>query len=242
MPNVRVPSVGSIETVRVRDTGGTAIGVVLFASGRAWARDDRHGMTSWHDSLKKAVAEVRRRTRCATRLEADAQRLMLAIAAIEEVPGPRFCACGRVESDCDQSRASCPKAGLPVTPQEVFDRAVNGVIAQGRPSARILPDGKLRCLYRSPDGCKCAAGQVLTCEEDLLAADADPDGWYSKDLDVMAKEAGIDSDLLYMLQHAHDNAARWSRKDDGFDNGEFLVDFRIRANDVAKANGLRGVK
>ncbi len=26
------------------------------------------------------------------------------------VPGPRFCACGRVESDCDQSRASCPKA------------------------------------------------------------------------------------------------------------------------------------
>lgn len=71
IPNVRVPSVGSIETVRVRDTGGTAIGVVhLFASGRAWARDDRHGMTSWHDSLKKAVAEVRRRTRCATRLEA----------------------------------------------------------------------------------------------------------------------------------------------------------------------------
>ena len=26
------------------------------------------------------------------------------------IPGPRFCACGRVESDCDQSRASCPKA------------------------------------------------------------------------------------------------------------------------------------
>lgn len=25
------------------------------------------------------------------------------------IPGPRFCACGRVESDCDQSRASCPK-------------------------------------------------------------------------------------------------------------------------------------
>lgn len=24
------------------------------------------------------------------------------------IPGPRFCACGRVESDCDQSRASCP--------------------------------------------------------------------------------------------------------------------------------------
>lgn len=24
------------------------------------------------------------------------------------VPGPRFCVCGRIESDCDQSRASCP--------------------------------------------------------------------------------------------------------------------------------------
>ena len=26
------------------------------------------------------------------------------------VPGPRFCACGRPESDCDQSRAACPMA------------------------------------------------------------------------------------------------------------------------------------
>lgn len=25
------------------------------------------------------------------------------------IPGPRFCACGRPESDCDQSRAGCPK-------------------------------------------------------------------------------------------------------------------------------------
>src|SRR5574343_1495388 len=25
------------------------------------------------------------------------------------VPGPRFCACGRPESDCDQSRAACPQ-------------------------------------------------------------------------------------------------------------------------------------
>lgn len=25
------------------------------------------------------------------------------------VPGPRFCACGRLDSDCDQSRAACPK-------------------------------------------------------------------------------------------------------------------------------------
>jgi len=25
------------------------------------------------------------------------------------VPGPRFCMCGRLDSDCDQSRASCPK-------------------------------------------------------------------------------------------------------------------------------------
>ena len=27
------------------------------------------------------------------------------------VPGPRFCACGRLDSDCDQSRAACPKVG-----------------------------------------------------------------------------------------------------------------------------------
>lgn len=33
------------------------------------------------------------------------------------IPGPRFCACGRVESDCDQSRASCPKVDpAPLSP------------------------------------------------------------------------------------------------------------------------------
>ncbi|MBK8241650.1 MAG: hypothetical protein IPK74_39585 [Deltaproteobacteria bacterium] len=66
-----VPSMGSVALVRIRDEGGTAIGSAhLFASGRAWARDDRHGLTSWHDSLELAIAEVRRRCLCAARHEA----------------------------------------------------------------------------------------------------------------------------------------------------------------------------
>lgn len=67
----RTPSVGSVEMVRIRDERDTAIGTAhLFASGRAWARDDRHGICSWHDSLELAITEVRRRVRCDARVEA----------------------------------------------------------------------------------------------------------------------------------------------------------------------------
>ena len=41
------------------------------------------------------------------------------------VPGPRFCACGRIESDCDQSRASCSKAD-PASEDEESDIIIAG--------------------------------------------------------------------------------------------------------------------
>ena len=63
--------VGNVATFRIRDERDTAIGTAhLFASGRAWARDDRHGICSWHDSLELAITEVRRRVRCKDRVEA----------------------------------------------------------------------------------------------------------------------------------------------------------------------------
>lgn len=131
-----------------------------------------------------------------------------------------------------------------MTPQEVFDTAVNGVIAQGRPSAEIDEQGRLRCLYRSPDGCKCAAGHVLTCEDDLAAADADPSGLNSKCVRGMARDAGIDAVLLAHLQGAHDGAADLSYidMDEAFDCEMFIKEFRRRANKVAEFHGLRGVE
>jgi len=48
-----------------------------------------------------------------------------------------------------------------MTAQEVFDKAVNGIRAQGRRS--IGSDD--RCLYRGPNGLKCAVGQLIPNEE-----------------------------------------------------------------------------
>lgn len=130
-----------------------------------------------------------------------------------------------------------------MTPQEAFDKAVYGVIAQGRPSAKIDEQGRLRCLYRSPDGCKCAAGHVLTCEDDLAAAD-ETYGWNCKSVAAMARDAGTDAVLLVHLQCAHDGAAELSYidMDEAFDCEEFLKEFRRRANKVAEFHGLRGVE
>ena len=69
--STRTPPMGSVVTMRIADDRGTWIGTAhVFHSGRALARDDRHGLTSWHDSLEKAIAEVRRRVRCKDRVEA----------------------------------------------------------------------------------------------------------------------------------------------------------------------------
>lgn len=44
-----------------------------------------------------------------------------------------------------------------MTPQEIFDTAARGIIAQG--GASVLPGGE--CQYRGPNGRKCAAGHLL---------------------------------------------------------------------------------
>ena len=65
------------------------------------------------------------------------------------VPGPMFCACGRVESDCDQSRASCPK----VDPASEGDDETDIIIA-----GRQVPFVQVGMIVH-PDDC-------LNCERD----------------------------------------------------------------------------
>lgn len=64
------------------------------------------------------------------------------------VPGPRFCACGRIESDCDQSRASCSKAD-PASEDEESDIIIAG---------RQVPFVQVGMIVH-PDDC-------LNCERD----------------------------------------------------------------------------
>jgi hypothetical protein len=56
-----------------------------------------------------------------------------------------------------------------MTPQEVFDKVVFGLRAQGRKSERKDEmDGTTVCLYRGPENTKCAAGLLI---EDFEYAD-----------------------------------------------------------------------
>jgi hypothetical protein len=118
--------------------------------------------------------------------------------------------------------------GEPVTAQEVFDVAVEGVILQGRPS--INPGGKTAsaCKYRMPSGAACSAGQVW------------PDELYTPDME--GRSIGILSEndrfpdslvdhvhLLKDLQYTHDGAATFSRGVRRL----FLEEFRRRARAVA---------
>ena len=55
------------------------------------------------------------------------------------------------------------EAGLDVTAQEVFDHAVSNVIRQGKKSAKVDPvtGGTGYCLYRGPNGLRCAVGWCI---------------------------------------------------------------------------------
>jgi hypothetical protein len=88
----------------------------------------------------------------------------------------------------------------PIKAQELYDYIVEAIVKQGRPS---VGDND-RCLYRGPDGLKCAAGHVI------------PDSMYSpvrmedKSVDTLRRDSKLpDSliphvELLFRLQNAHD--------------------------------------
>lgn len=90
----------------------------------------------------------------------------------------------------------------PMTNQEIFDLSTRGIIAQGGP-AFTLRDGAAYCMYRTPEGRKCAAGQLLPDDEYEFAMEN------RTALAIAAFRplftGGLD--LLSWLQNAHDAAA-----------------------------------
>lgn len=92
---------------------------------------------------------------------------------------------------------------MPKTNQEIFDEVVTGLFEQGGPARS--PDSKM-CLYRAPDGRKCAFGLLI------------PDSAYEPLMEGNNAEAVIrhfnvgeysreQIELVTILQEAHD---RWS--------------------------------
>lgn len=93
--------------------------------------------------------------------------------------------------------------------QEIFDFAVNHLRTQGVPSTG--PDGQ--CLYRGPNGTKCAFGAFISDTE----YEADMEGMTVFTL-ARQKQWGYDASklaLLRDLQSAHDDSANscvWARR------------------------------
>lgn len=98
------------------------------------------------DAAKKRIAELEAELADAVDYGRGRHEAEQALAT---VPGPRFCACGRVESDCDQSRASCPKAD----PASGGDDETDIIIA-----GRQVPFVQVGMIVH-PDDC-------LNCERD----------------------------------------------------------------------------
>lgn len=85
------------------------------------------------------------------------------------------------------------------TLQEAFDKAARGVIAQGKPSHNAE-----FCLYRGPDGLKCAVGHLL--DESMI-----PPSEIDSPADLLGRFFEIEGaghrqtvDFLYNLRDAHD--------------------------------------
>lgn len=113
-----------------------------------------------------------------------------------------------------------------MTPQEIYNTVVSHLLAQGEP-ARIVDNTGAQCMYRTPDGKKCAIG--------VLIPDADYDPAMEGLPVLQLLDLAIDSlapyrehvGLLQGLQRAHDT---WN--DTGMDS--LLLDLSF----VAKEHNL----
>ena len=84
------------------------------------------------------------------------------------------------------------------TVQEVFDQVAEHLLAQNKQSEGVHNNG-LTCMYRSPDGLKCAAG----C---LIGDDEYSSEWERRNWGCVSKACGVTKhiDLISSLQSIHD--------------------------------------
>lgn len=111
-----------------------------------------------------------------------------------------------------------------MTPQEIFNTAYTGIIAQGRQSLNKKGD----CRYRGPDGLKCGIGFMIddaTAElwEGIAISSINkfgpPPDWVVENID-----------LLIMIQDAHDREVD--------DEEDFIEEFTQRMENLAQHYGF----
>lgn len=117
--------------------------------------------------------------------------------------------------------------------QELFDRAVQGILTQGCPSFLVeksygIPSGG--CAYRGVNGSKCAIGHLLTDEqikEYNIKEGSSPEEFPSKLISEFIPDMSCCAVLEFMmdLQNMHDKSTS---------SNDFLKEFRIQADDFAE--------
>lgn len=132
-----------------------------------------------------------------------------------------------------------------LTHQQIFDKALHGVRAQGRPSSTKTKGGEVTCVYRMHRGeqvLKCGVGHLIPDNVYDPAFDHDGNtavGYAVRREDFRAAmiAGGVDTDnaevmtLLELLQDAHDVAAHVT-------HGDFSGSFETRMANLAHAEGL----
>ena len=113
-----------------------------------------------------------------------------------------------------------------MTPQEMFDKAYLGVIAQGEKSTK--PDGS--CAYRGQNGSKCGIGHLIP--DDLAEAwDARTNSSIGHIRSTKAypipEFIRTNIGLACAMQGAHDNC-------DQYDHHAFIKEFKYRMAQVAE--------
>ena len=109
---------------------------------------------------------------------------------------------------------------LTASNQQIFDRAVTALILQGRKAGESNAEGDFRCMYRAPNGDKCAAGHVLNDNQIPV------EGQAAHCMKVFLPSETLS--LISALQRAHDEA----------DASYFVSSFIIAARGVAERFNL----
>jgi hypothetical protein len=120
--------------------------------------------------------------------------------------------------------------------QAAFDKATAAVIAQGKRS--IADDGD-SCLYRGPNGTKCAVGHLMSDEQmSRFGIQEDSNPYVFPFALIEELLPGVNQtdacSFLSQIQRAHDRASTFE--------STFVVSFKDAANRVADNYGLKPIK
>lgn len=96
--------------------------------------------------------------------------------------------------------------------QDMFDVMTTALLAQGKKSGEKPEEGDFECLYRAPDGCKCAIGHLIKDKfytPDMEGANIRSDlPWEALKKSIGRTDlSDHDRDFLEHMQEIHDETA-----------------------------------